>query len=156
MILWCYFGSHIGSFVCKEQRFIQITSYRESYKNKENRNLSQSSRKARKNIWSNQEWETLNSGALWQLECNLWESMQLWSDFRSFSPAWLHLLGQHPVSTCWGVLWCFHFCLYCQQAPSQHVTGSNPTPGEDWVVWVSVLLKGWTLRSCYLRSFWMP
>lgn len=52
---WCYFGSYIGSFVWKEQRFIQVTSYRESYKNKENRNLSQSSRKARRKSCSKQE-----------------------------------------------------------------------------------------------------
>lgn len=45
---WCYFGSYTGSFVCKEQRFIQVTLHRESYKNKENRNLSQSSRRAKK------------------------------------------------------------------------------------------------------------
>lgn len=37
---FCYFGSYIGSFVCQEQGFIQVTSYRESYKNKGNRNLS--------------------------------------------------------------------------------------------------------------------
>lgn len=44
---FCYFDSYIGSCVCKEQGFIQVTSYRESYKNKGNRNLSQSSRKVR-------------------------------------------------------------------------------------------------------------
>lgn len=47
----CYFGSYIGSFVCKEQRFIHVPSYRESYKIKGNRNLSQSSRKARKSCF---------------------------------------------------------------------------------------------------------
>ena len=123
---WCDFGSYIGSFVCKEQRFIQVTSYKESYKNKENRNLSQSSRKARRKSCSKQEQETLNSGALWQLECSLWEPRQLWRDLSASLLAWLHLLIQHPLPTCLGVLWCFHFCLYHQRAPSPHALGSNP------------------------------
>lgn len=154
----CYFDFSIGSFVCKKQKFIQVTSCRQCCKIKKTgilANLLGKPEKKKKTVlnknrnhWTARSCSDWSAALLSQCDCL----------FISLLPR-LHIAHRSSVSIWFQSVYAsFGVYSHLLPPPPSYLSVCRylvPCRRMLWLVQRSVSLGGKTLTSCNLRRFWL-